>query len=186
MKCFVCNKGTFEKRPVNMTGERNGEEFTVQVDGLSCSNCDFETIDNEQSGQLTRLVSDAYRKKQVLLTGPEIKAAREKLSMSQRDFADYLGVGSASVKRWESGQIQDRAMDRLMRLRSDPEEARMNYEALSGQSAAPCFVYLGKPMHILFPESVVKYDSRKSAVRPRGALALKPFTGWEQQTASIC
>ena len=34
------------------------------------------------------------------------------------------GVGSASIKRWELGKIQDEAMDKLLRLFLDPEYAR--------------------------------------------------------------
>lgn len=50
--------------------------------------------------------------------------------MSQRDFAAFLGVGVASVKRWEVGLIQDEAMDRLIRLATDPQVARTNAEQL--------------------------------------------------------
>jgi putative zinc finger/helix-turn-helix YgiT family protein len=116
-----------------LTGERNGEEFTVTVEGLHCGNCGYETISNRQSGEFTKAISDAYRAKHGLLAGVEIKARRVALSMSQLDFAAYLGVGPASVKRWESGQVQDRAMDSLIRLKTNPEEARGNLRSLESQ-----------------------------------------------------
>jgi DNA-binding transcriptional regulator YiaG len=46
--------------------------------------------------------------------------------MSQRQFASYLGVGVASIKRWELGQIQDEAMNNLMVLKTDLAAARHN------------------------------------------------------------
>jgi len=63
---------------------------------------------------------------------------RRMLGMSQQDFADYLGVGAASVKRWEAGQIQDRALDELMRLKTDREAARNNLRALEDQVPEEC------------------------------------------------
>ena len=54
----------------------------------------------------------------------EIRARRMQLGMSQTQFGEYLGTGPASVKRWELGQVQDKAMDELIRLKTDPEAAR--------------------------------------------------------------
>lgn len=50
--------------------------------------------------------------------------------MSQKDFADRLKVGIASVKRWELGAIQDESSDRLIRLSTDVDEARLNLREL--------------------------------------------------------
>jgi putative zinc finger/helix-turn-helix YgiT family protein len=119
---------------VTMTGVRNHEEFSVTVPGLACTSCGYQTIDNGQSGEFTKAVSDAYKAAHGLLTGSELRERRsEWLKMSQQAFADYLGVGLASIKRWESGQIQDRAMDELIRLKTDPEAARDNLRALEIQ-----------------------------------------------------
>jgi putative zinc finger/helix-turn-helix YgiT family protein len=130
-KCFECNTGSLNVGVVTMTGVRNGEEFTVTVPGLVCDSCGYKTIDNRQSGAFTKAVSDAYKTAHGLLTGSELRDRRaDWLKMSQQAFADYLGVGLASIKRWESGQIQDRAMDELIRLKTDPEAARSNLRAL--------------------------------------------------------
>ncbi len=53
--------------------------------------------------------------------------------MSQSKFADYLGVGVASVKRWEMGKIQEHAMDELVRLKTEPEAARRNLKTVEAQ-----------------------------------------------------
>jgi putative zinc finger/helix-turn-helix YgiT family protein len=139
-KCFECDSGTLTPARVTLTGERNGEEFAVTVEGFVCTSCGHKTINNSQSAKFTRAVSDAYKAAHGLLTGAELRDRRRLLAMSQQDFAEYLGVGLASVKRWESGQIQDRAMDKLMRLKTDPEAARDNLRSLVSQVPEECVV----------------------------------------------
>ncbi len=82
-------------------------------------------------------VADAYRQKHKLLTSSQIKDRRLDLGMSQQQFASYLGVRSSSVKRWELGYIQDKAMNDLIFLKTDPQRAEAN--------VAEVFARLGKP-----------------------------------------
>jgi HTH-type transcriptional regulator/antitoxin MqsA len=137
MTCFQCGRDTFLLSGISVEGERHGEIFPVLVTGYKCSNCGFQTVDNRQGEQLTRLVSDAYRAAHGLLTGAEIKLRRTRLGKNQQEFAEYLGIGSASVKRWEIGQIQDKAMDELIRLKTDPDAARQNLRTLERQIPEP-------------------------------------------------
>ena len=60
-------------------------------------------------------------KKEKILTADEIRRRRKGLGMNQRDFAEYLGVGIASLKRWEGGKTRNRSSDILIRLRTDLE-----------------------------------------------------------------
>jgi HTH-type transcriptional regulator/antitoxin MqsA len=136
--CIECGRGNMVLDKVDLVGYRNGEEFVVRVPGFRCTTCDFTTIDNSQSGEFTKAVSDAYRSAHGLLTGTELKDLRSKLGMSQVQFAEYLGVGTASLKRWESGQIQDRAMDELIRLKTDSTAARRNLKSLQDRFAENC------------------------------------------------
>ncbi len=134
MNCFVCAVGKLEPAQVALAGERCGERFVVQTAGLRCAICGFETVDGDQSADFTRLISDAYRREKGLLTSDEIRGARKRLGMTQSEFADYVHVGVASVKRWESGQIQDKAMDRLLRLSIEPRFAKLNAELVAQRS----------------------------------------------------
>ena len=101
-----------------------------------------------------RLAADVYRRKHSLLTSEDIRERRERVNMAQEEFARYLGVGSASVKRWEVGQVQDRAMDNLIRVYTDIAEALHNCKKVS-QLVAPhqywvslhARVYTEKPLH---------------------------------------
>ncbi len=132
MKCFQCDDGTLNPAEIEITGTRNGEDYAVRLEGLKCGSCGLGTLTNKQSAELTRLVSDEYRKAHGLLTGAEIRTRRTRFTMTQQEFAEYLGVGVASVKRWELGRIQDNAMDQLIRLKSEPDLARQNLRNLSG------------------------------------------------------
>jgi len=135
MTCFECGEGNLVEGKVTLASKRNGDSVTVEMMGYRCDKCGFQTVDSKQSAQLTQLVSDAYRRAHQLLTGKEIRNRRSRLGMTQKSFADYIGVGIASVKRWELGQIQDRAMDQLIRLKTDPQCARQNLETVERQSS---------------------------------------------------
>lgn len=76
-------------------------------------------MNSKEMNNLRRRNADSERKSKGLLTGKEIKATRKRLGFSMRAFADYICVGEASVKRWETYYVQEESMDRLMRLMSD-------------------------------------------------------------------
>jgi DNA-binding transcriptional regulator YiaG len=62
-------------------------------------------------------ITDALRRLVGLLPPERIRSNRESLRLTQRDFANLLGVGESTVSRWETGsQIQQKSLDRLMRL----------------------------------------------------------------------
>lgn len=70
-------------------------------------------MDDEANQQ----ISDAFRELAGLLTPGQIRQNREQLGKTQREVAASLGIAEATLSRWETGaQIQQRAMDRLMRL----------------------------------------------------------------------
>jgi transcriptional regulator with XRE-family HTH domain len=73
-----------------------------------------------------RKIADAYRRDHDLYTSEEIKAIRGKIT--QQQFADALGVGVASVKRWELGLVQDKGNDRLIREYDRQESLKWRYE----------------------------------------------------------
>jgi len=108
--------------------------------GLRCDNCRWETQDIAGAAELARQATDVYRRKHHLLTGEEIRLRRERLNLSQEGFSEWLRVGVASVKRWEGAQVQERAMDELIRLKTDPvaldDEAKVVRARLATARAA--------------------------------------------------
>jgi len=92
-----------------------GERLVVKAKSYVCPICGLELADAKLARENQRAIADAYRKRVGLLTSREIVEGRKRLGLSQKELAGRLDVGEASVKRWELGAIQTRAMDRLMR-----------------------------------------------------------------------
>jgi len=118
--------GRLRERPIWQKDELKGVELRVRTPGVRCGRCAYQAVRADQMADYGRAVADAYRHRQGLLTSGEIRTARRRLNMSQQGFADYLGVGIASVKRWEWGQVQEKSMDKLMRLLTDAVQAGRN------------------------------------------------------------
>jgi putative zinc finger/helix-turn-helix YgiT family protein len=111
-------------------GDVRGEALTVECEAMVCNRCGFQVLNDEQSNVYNITIADAYREKHGLLTSAELKLIRKRLMLSQQEFADFLKVGVASVKRWELGLIQDPSMDHLIRIKTDLSTARSNLHDL--------------------------------------------------------
>ena len=77
--------------------------------------CGIESDDLGLAAANQKALSEAYRAVAKLLTGEQIIAGRKKLEWTQEDLARAANVGIASIKRWETGQIQTKAMDDILR-----------------------------------------------------------------------
>ncbi len=118
MICLKCESEDFVLKPDAIVEQVfRGETFKVESPVMECMQCGWQALDEGQMDELGRRTSDAFRKKNNLLTSEEIKALRMSLRMSQRQFADFLRVGEASVKRWENWKVQDPSSDELIRLK---------------------------------------------------------------------
>lgn len=103
-----------------------GEKLKVKAGNYVCPVCGLKLADAKLARKNQRIIADAYRAKVGLLTGEEIIEGRKKLGLTQKELAEKLGVGEASIKRWELGAIQTEAMDRLMRQLFDQERMEGN------------------------------------------------------------
>jgi DNA-binding XRE family transcriptional regulator len=83
-----------------------------------------------QADELRKKTVDEYRSNHHLLTSAEIIARRTALGMSQQAFADFIDVGVASVKRWESGFVQEPIYDKRIREKCDSNTFPYCYVAL--------------------------------------------------------
>lgn len=123
MECLACDNKEVVVQNLRFENELKGEllEFIAPV--FKCQECGevLSTTDQKRVGMVN--LADAYRKKHGLLTSSEIKKYRENLGKSQDQFANFLGVGIASVKRWESYTVQDPSNNELIKLKCDPEYA---------------------------------------------------------------
>ena len=107
MNCLECGRANLEPEMVRVSGNVRGQNYTVEMRGLRCPLCGYETIEGPQMAEFGRLLADRYREDHGLLTSVEIRSLRKRLGMTQEEFARHVGVGVASVKRWEMGKIQD-------------------------------------------------------------------------------
>ena len=92
-----------------------GIDITLPVETYVCPECGFEAATLQSTGAVQTAIADAYRAKKGLLTGAEIKSMRKARGLSQQDLAKLMDVGIASLKRWETGLIQSKSMDRILR-----------------------------------------------------------------------
>lgn len=117
-RCGKCGQQAMRLASVaySATIEHDGRAYRVEMPALSvpqCGNCKAISIDDEADQQ----ISAAFRREARLLAPEEIRQGRETLGLTQKQFANLLGVGEATVSRWETGaQIQQRAMDRFLRV----------------------------------------------------------------------
>lgn len=137
MKCLECGKGRMQRKLAKVPHEIRGARFEVEDKVDVCHHCGFITIPLEKADEHGRLVDQTYRRLAGILTVEEIRQARQRLGMSQREFAEYLGVGEASVKRWELGVLPDKSSSDLIRLKTDPEAARENWTRLRRLLSSP-------------------------------------------------
>jgi len=98
-----------------------GVDVTYEVEAYVCPVCGLEAGTVDSAAKIQRTIADAYRREKALLTGEEMRSLRQAKGLTQKDLADLMKVGVASIKRWETGLIQSEAMDRLLRtyLRCD-------------------------------------------------------------------
>jgi len=62
-----------------------------------------------------------YRKTHGMLEPGEIRAFRHRHGLTQAELASILGLGGATLSRYESGRLQDETHDTLLRLAMEPE-----------------------------------------------------------------
>jgi putative zinc finger/helix-turn-helix YgiT family protein len=130
MKCFVCEIGTLQPKITVAEGEVKKKKYNVETRALVCDSCGHVALEGRDAQEFMRLIADAYRSENDLLTSDQIRQLRGDLS--QKKFAAILGLGVASIKRWELGLIQDKKSNKTMRdyaASRTPKWASYRYES---------------------------------------------------------
>lgn len=97
-------------------------DIDYPVNCFVCPTCGLEAGTLAHGAEIQKNIADAYRKKVGLMTGAEIIEGRKRRGLSQEKLAGIMKIGIASIKRWETGIIQSKSMDKMLR------------QALSGES----------------------------------------------------
>ena len=125
-KCGRCRQREVYPTEGEYTTEfvHDGHSYTIIVPSLRtfrCRNCGEVVLDAEANKQ----ISATFRGQAGLLTPEEIRQHRKNLGLTQEELAERLSVAEATLSRWENGwQIQQRSLDKLMRLFFELPQAR--------------------------------------------------------------
>lgn len=136
--CPVCGEPGLKAITYSDTFQHNGGGLVVDgLEGYECATCKSEPmIFTEQIRRNERRIREAKRRADGLLSGNQIREAREQLGLSQQEAATIFGGGTNGFSKYERGETaQSVAMDRLLRLvMADPSKLD-ELRAMAGMSA---------------------------------------------------
>ncbi|ARN57056.1 type II TA system antitoxin MqsA family protein [Sedimentisphaera salicampi] len=114
--CFKCGdfRDTFTKT-VSESYKIRGENIEIEVDREFCSKCSEMLGSDKQDAEIQLRLYSIYRKRADLLSPEEIRNIRSGYGLSQRSFANLLGMSEATINRYERGALQDKTHDNLIR-----------------------------------------------------------------------
>jgi putative zinc finger/helix-turn-helix YgiT family protein len=132
--CETCGKEV-EGELVSVDEESvvRGIKVKTAIAEIRCPQCGSFLDNGENDRHNDLLIYDAYKKEVGLLTSEEIRSIRKKLGMSQRAFAAFLGLGEKDIARYETGTIQNRSIDFLMRIASEETGAALLKKIAAGE-----------------------------------------------------
>lgn len=97
------------------------ETISVPVSYYHCNVCggDYEPPQTESDDPFD-VAYRIYRTRKGFLQPEEIKDYRCKLGLTQKEFSELLGIGIATLNRYENGALQSEAHDNIIRLMMNP------------------------------------------------------------------
>jgi putative zinc finger/helix-turn-helix YgiT family protein len=119
--CEECSEGIVEANTFkNYQTKINGYPFVVPeaIIGI-CNECGAEHFSAEEHQRWEKLYYQELEQNGEVLSAEEIVALREKLGLSQQQFASFLGCTWKSIYNWEKpdrNRPQSRMADLLLRL----------------------------------------------------------------------
>lgn len=115
--CPIC--GAEALTPSTFEGQVKHDGIVLSVRDLECfvcSSCGADPVFEDQIKRNQVRIADAKRQAQGLLTGREIRSARESLGLTQVQAATLFGGGPNAFSKYERGDVvQSSVMDRVIR-----------------------------------------------------------------------
>ncbi len=119
--CTNCERETeFERVAKEETFTVRGETVVVNVEYLRCGNCGDEVLDPAVNPDPFDRAYRVYRQKHALLQPEELEKWRKAHHLTQGELAKLLGIGIATINRYENGALQTESHENLLRLAMDP------------------------------------------------------------------
>lgn len=137
MLCPFCEEETaLNKITATEMMEVRGEKIPIERQYYHCQSCgeDFEELDENYDPY--DAAYREYRNRKGWAQPEDIKAFRDQIGLTQKQFSDLLGIGIATLNRYENGALQSEANNTLIRLCMEDTRAfiqlvRSNQAALS-------------------------------------------------------
>ncbi len=121
LSCPVCDNSV-DLEPMSTEKEIvvRGEPYRVQFDGFRCRQCGEEFLDGASPDPFDAAYQQ-YRERHGMLSPDDIRSFRHKYGLTQAELAGLLGLGGATLSRYETGKLQDMTHDTLLRMAMKPE-----------------------------------------------------------------
>lgn len=120
--CPICEKET-ELEVINKIENITvrGDTIPVRVEYFKCLECASEFSDPKSNHDPLEIAYREYRDKHNMIQPEEIKRFRERFGLTQLELSRLLGIGGATLSRYENGALQDEAHDTIINLVMEPE-----------------------------------------------------------------
>ena len=119
--CPVCEERTsVDLVTGDKTFEIRGENIKVPAKYYVCKNCNTEFWTPELEVDPLELAYNEYRHKHGMVQPKEIKGLRKSYGLNQKELSRLLGWGDVTIARYETGSLQDKAHDAMLKLIQDP------------------------------------------------------------------
>lgn len=157
-RCIECD-GTLRLVREDRELQMGNRSAVVEHELYRCAACAEEYLTPDQMDEVQRRASARIREEEGLLLPEEIRALRERLALTQREFEKLLGVGQKTVARWERGTVfQNPSTDALLRvLQSIPDAVEFlaqRHGVKLPEEFAPMAVREGTVFHYHLPGAV--------------------------------
>src|SRR4030066_1521427 len=97
-----------------------GEIISVEVEFYQCQECGEEFEGSNSVIDPYEIAYREYRARKGMLQPEDIRDFRIKRGLTQKEFSDLLGIGIATLNRYENGALQSEAHDRVIILAMEP------------------------------------------------------------------
>ena len=127
ISCPVCENENEAKLEVIQKEQEvtiRNEPIKIQINIRKCNNCGEEFIIPDVDEDPLEKAYREYRINHHFLLPEEIRSFRDKYHLTQGELAKLLGLGGATISRYENGMLQDETHDTLIKLAMNCENLR--------------------------------------------------------------
>jgi putative zinc finger/helix-turn-helix YgiT family protein len=93
-----------------------GEMIPVETEYYRCQECGEEFEKPRPDYDPLAVAYVEYRRRKNMVQPEQIRAFRKKYGLTQKELSDLLGIGLATLSRYENGALQDEAHDNIFKL----------------------------------------------------------------------